>query len=170
MQLPGYFIQLYKYNYWANQLTLKSAETLSPDQFFQPQGHGWDSVQRTLVHMMNAEWIWLQRWQGDSPREWLPFDDFPTVAAIRAHWADIQREISIFVADQTAESLQKIVAYTNTAGQACQAPLWLLLAHLVNHGTHHRSELSAIFTALGVPHRENDLYYHFLIQSGQMED
>jgi uncharacterized damage-inducible protein DinB len=170
MQLPEYFIHLYKYNYWANQLTLKSAEALSAEQFFQPQGHGWDSVQRTLAHMMNAEWIWLQRWQGNSPKEWLSFDDFPTVASIRTHWAGIQCDVEAFVAEQTPEGLQRVIAYTNTAGQSCQAPLWLLLGHLVNHGTHHRSELSAILTKFDVAHRENDLYYQFMIQSGQMEE
>jgi uncharacterized damage-inducible protein DinB len=170
MHLPEYFVQLYEFNNWANQLTLNSAEALSPDRFFQPQGHGWDSVQRTLVHMMNAEWIWLERWQGNSPREWLPFDDFPTVDAIRTHWAGIKNEQQTFVEDLNPKKLQQTLQYTSSRGIEYQAPLWLLLGHLVNHGTHHRSELSAIFTALGVPHRENDLYYYFLIQSGQMED
>lgn len=170
MILPEYFIQLYEYNNWANQLALKSAEALNADQFFQTQGHGWDSVQRTLVHMMNAEWIWLQRWMGKSPRVWLPFDKFPTVSTIRDHWVGITREQRSFVKQQNPETLLRTVTYTNTDGQACQAPLWLLLGHLVNHGTYHRSELSAIFTAMGVPHRENDWYYQFLIQTGQMED
>jgi uncharacterized damage-inducible protein DinB len=52
----------------------------------------------------------------------------------------------------------------------CQAHLWLLLGHLVNHGTHHRGELTAMFALLEVPHKENDFYYYFLIQDGQMED
>jgi uncharacterized damage-inducible protein DinB len=170
MFLPEYYIQLYAYNNWANQLALKSGEALSPEQFFQPQGHGWDSVQRTLVHMMNAEWIWLERWQGNSPREWLPFEDFQTVDAIRTHWAGITSDQRTFVENLTPEDLRQTLSYTSSRGIAYKAPLWLLLGHLVNHGTHHRAELSAIFTKFGVGHRENDMYYHFLIQTDQMEE
>jgi uncharacterized damage-inducible protein DinB len=170
MKFTEYFIHLFTYNDWANQLTLKSAEALSKEQFFQPQGHGWNSVQRTLVHIMNAEWIWFERWHGNSPREWLSFDDFPTVDAIRRHWAGITHKQRIFLDDLTLEDIQQTLRYTNSRGISYQAPLWLLLGHLINHGTHHRAELSAIFTAFGVGHRENDMYYHYLIQSGQMEE
>jgi uncharacterized damage-inducible protein DinB len=74
------------------------------------------------------------------------------------------------VENLTSKDLQQTLSYVNSSGVAYQAPLWLLLGHLVNHGTHHRAELSAIFTAFGIAHRENDMYYHYLIQSGQMDE
>jgi len=170
MLLPDYFKKLYDYNLWANSRVLNAAEALSQEQLFQELSESWGSVHHTLVHMMNAEWIWLQRWLGHSPREWLPFDDFPNVAAIRGHWVGITSEQMSFVKGQTPGSLQQVLNYTNSRGQACQAPLWLLLGHLVNHGTHHRGELTAMYAMLDIPHKENDYYYYYLIQDGQMED
>jgi len=170
MQLPEYFVKILDYNLWANQRVLNAAERLTEEQFSRKLGESWGSVHHTLVHIMNAEWIWLERWHGNSPREWLPFDDFPTVAALREHWATITSEQLTFVKKQTPESLEQVLSYHNSRGIACQAPLWLLLGHLVNHGTHHRGELTAMFALLDVPHKENDFYYYFLIQDGQMED
>jgi uncharacterized damage-inducible protein DinB len=92
------------------------------------------------------------------------------VAAIREYWVGITNDQITFVEGQTPEGLQQILSYTNSRGEACRAPLWLLLGHLVNHGTHHRGELTAMFALLDVPHKENDFYYYYLIQDGQMED
>jgi uncharacterized damage-inducible protein DinB len=170
MLLPEYFANLYDYNHWANQRVLDAAESLNEEQLFQELGKSWGSVHHTLVHMMNAEWIWLERWKGTSPREWLPFDDFPSVDAIRSYWAGITRDLLSFVEKLTPESLRLTLSYTNSRGIAHQAPLWLLMGHLVNHGTHHRGELTAMFALLEVPHKENDFYYYYLINAGQMED
>lgn len=170
MLLPEYFVKIFDYNLWANRRVLNAAERLTEGQFSRKLGESWGSVYHTLVHIMNAEWIWLERWHGNSPREWLPFEDFPTVAAIREHWVGITSEQLTFVKKQTSESLEQVLSYKNSRGITCQAPLWLLLGHLVNHGTHHRGELTAMFASLDVPHKENDFYYYFLIQDGQMED
>jgi len=170
MLLPEYFVKLYDYNHWANQRVLEAASALSEKQLFQHLSESWGSVHHTLVHMMNAEWIWLERWKGNSPTKWLPFDDFDSVDAIRKHWAGITQEQHTFVEFLSPEGLQKTLKYNNARGQSCQAPLWLLLGHLVNHGTHHRGELTAMFALLDLPHKENDFYYYFLIQDGQMED
>ena len=170
MVTPEYLTQLYDYNYWANHRILEAAEVLTEDQLFRSHGHGWDSIHHTLVHMINAEWIWLERWQGNSPESLPPFEDFPDLAAIRMRWLEVEVDLRTFVSQQTPESLFREVAYTNTRGQALRVPLWQLLVHLANHGTHHRGELAAMLTVLGIPHQENDWYYYFLIKSGQLEE
>jgi uncharacterized damage-inducible protein DinB len=60
MNLPAYLQQLYNYNYWANGRLLDAAEALTEDQLYRQQGHSWGSIHGVLLHMMNAEWIWLR--------------------------------------------------------------------------------------------------------------
>lgn len=168
MKLPEYFISLYEYNRWANGLMLEAAAALTLDQLFYEHGHSWGSVHGVLVHMMSAEWIWLRRWQGESPNTVLNPVDFPDLQALRLRWNKIESELSAFVTSQTEESLQRPVAYTNTRGQPYTLPLWQLMAHLVNHGTHHRGELAAMFALLEASHPEDELYRYYLGKSGQM--
>jgi uncharacterized damage-inducible protein DinB len=170
MITPEYLILLYDYNSWAKNRVLSATATLTEEQLFASHGHGWDSIHNTLVHMMNAEWIWLERWKGTSPRSVLPFEYFPDLAAIRMRWLEVETDLRIFVSQQTPESLLREVNYTSTRNLTFHVPLWQLMVHVINHGTHHRGELAAMLAVLEIPHKEDDLYFYFLIQSGQMED
>jgi uncharacterized damage-inducible protein DinB len=44
------------------------------------------------------------------------------------------------------------------------------MAHLANHGTHHRGELAAMFAMLAAPHPEDDWLIYLLSQSGQIKE
>ena len=55
------------------------------------------SVQGTLVHLLWAEWIWLERWLGRSPKQVFGTGDFPDLAAIEERLATIQRGQEAFI-------------------------------------------------------------------------
>ncbi len=167
MDLPEYLRQLYEYHYWANRRILTAAGPLTAEQLHQQQGQSWGSVHGTLLHMMNAEWIWLRRWNGESPRAFLSPDDYPTLPALRERWDELEGEMLAFVAAQTQPSLERVLTYTTTAGQARSLILWQAMAHVPNHGTHHRAELAAMLASMSVPHPENDLNRYFLEKTGQ---
>jgi uncharacterized damage-inducible protein DinB len=59
--------QLYDYNGWADRWILTVASILASDDFIRPMGNSFSSVRDTLAHILSAEWIWLERWQGRSP-------------------------------------------------------------------------------------------------------
>ena len=104
----------------------------------------------TLVHIMGAEWVWLERWKGNSPKALLPAAEFSTVSSIRNRWAEIERDQRGFIAGVTEELLKKIIAYTNLKGNPYRYPLWQILQHLVNHSTYHRGQIITMLRQLGV--------------------
>jgi uncharacterized damage-inducible protein DinB len=169
MKLTEYLQHLYNYNYWANHRILYAAERLTEEQLHQQQGHSWGSIHATLLHMMNAEWIWLQRWKGESPRVFPSLADYPTLAALRERWRELEAEVRTFVADQTQQSLLEVITYTSTVGETFSMALWKMLVHVPNHNTHHRGELAAMFASLDAPHPEEDWLHYFLEMSGQRE-
>ena len=81
---------------WSAGLSRKVAG-LAPGQLTEGAGASYGSVRDTLVHTMSAQWIWLQRWKGVSPRAMLSAGDFPDLGAIRTHWAALERETREFV-------------------------------------------------------------------------
>ena len=166
MDLPEYLRQLYDYHYWANHRVLTAAERLTDEQLHQQQGQSWGSVHGTLLHMMNAEWIWLRRWNGESPRAFFSPDDYPTLAALRERWNELEAEMLAFVAAQAQPSLERALVFTTTVGQARSLLLWQAMAHVPNHGTHHRAELAAMLASLNVPHPEDELSRYFLEKTG----
>ena len=56
--------ELNDYSRWANRRTLAATAQLDSDKFTRSMGNSFSSVRDTLAHILGAEWIWLERWQG----------------------------------------------------------------------------------------------------------
>jgi uncharacterized damage-inducible protein DinB len=67
-------------------------------------------------------------------------EEFPTVAALHARWMEEDALLMAFVARLTDESLNTELEYTSTEGGRHKRVVWETMAHLVNHGTQHRTE------------------------------
>ena len=61
--------QLFTYTEWANDLAMEAAAKLPDEGLHRDFGISHKSIFGTLVHMAGAEWIWLARWNGYSPRD-----------------------------------------------------------------------------------------------------
>ena len=140
---------LYKYNQWANAKILNTAANVTQEHFVAPASFPHGGLRGTLVHALFAEWIWRKRWEGTSPTNRLKPEDFPTVEALHTRWLEEERQLMDFVDAVTDESLNGTFSYTNTSGKTFTRVLWQAMAHLVNHGTQHRTEAAAILTDLG---------------------
>ena len=141
---------LYEYNRGCNARILGAASTLTAQKFRAPGlfPHGGlrharpRPVRRTGVRM---------RWQGTAPEfhSRLKPEEFPTVAALHARWMEEDALLMAFVARLTDESLNTDLEYTSTEGGRHKRVVWETMAHLVNHGTQHRTEAAAMLTAFG---------------------
>ena len=69
MSIAAALRTLYDYNAWANARILEASARLSREQLVSGvRGANFESVRGTLVHTMAAQWLYLERWQGRSPR------------------------------------------------------------------------------------------------------
>lgn len=156
---PALIRSLYRYNAWANQRLLATARRLPPARSTEPLGGSFGSVLATLGHILHAEQIWLGRWLGRSqPPDPPPASD---LASLTARWTEHQAELDRFLDDLTSERLVAPLSYTTTGGQSFTQPLWQPLLHVVNHGTHHRSEAADLLTRLGHPPPPLDLIVYY---------
>lgn len=145
---------VYAYNAWANARILDTAALLDRDAF--PVQHpGAGSLRDILVHTAWAQWIWLRRWQGESPGERWDAADFPDLPTLRSRWADVETATARYLAALDAGELDRDISYVNFAGQTWRYPLWQMLLHQVNHATQHRSEAALLLTQAG--HSPGDL-------------
>jgi uncharacterized damage-inducible protein DinB len=150
---------MYRYNAWANAQVLSMAARVTPSQLVAGGGASYDSLRDTLVHTMVAQWLYLERWHGRSPRSMPQGQDFADVAAIRERWDEIERETAAFVAGVTDARLAETIAYLNFKGERWAYPLWQQMLHQVNHATQHRSEAAVMLTQFGHSPGLLDLLY-----------
>ena len=65
---------------------------------------------------------------------------------LRTHWDELEAEQRAFVTSLGTAELSRTLDYKATNGTPFAQPLWQLLQHVVNHATHHRSEVAAMLT------------------------
>jgi uncharacterized damage-inducible protein DinB len=139
----------YRYNSWANGRAFEAVSQLSPEAFVKDLESSFASVRDTLVHIIWAEWIWLQRWNGVSPHTVFQPIHFSSPDAVRARWSEVEAEQRTFVDAVTSERLLTVVRYVNLIGQTWEYPLWRQMYHVVNHSTYHRGQLTTMLRQLG---------------------
>jgi len=151
---------LFRYNSWANERILRAAEQASAQEFIAASNFPHGGLRGTLFHALFAEWLWRRRCEGASPTEWLRAEDFPTVQSLRERWRQEESNLNAFLEALTDEKLNGPLEYKTTKSVAMREPLmWTVLAHVVNHGTQHRSEAAAMLTDLGCSPGDIDLIF-----------
>lgn len=146
---PEYIHTLIEYNYWARDRVLVSAEQLTPEQLARQLGSSFGSVLDTLVHMYFAEWIWYQRWRGESPTAGPDRSGLVSVAALRDAWRPLEAQIRTHVESLGPEGLSRVIHYRLLSGQPGVSSYWQMIAHVVNHGSYHRGQVAAMLRILG---------------------
>ena len=135
---------------------------VTQEQFLAPASFPHGGLRGTLVHALFAEWIWRNRWEGTSPTVRLKPDDFPTFEALRARWTEEEKLLMAFVENVTEERLNSKFSYKATDGTPHERILWHAMAHLVNHGTQHKTEAAAMLTDFGQSPGDIDMIFYFI--------
>jgi uncharacterized damage-inducible protein DinB len=139
--------ELYAYHRWANRRLFDVAAALGEEACGRDVGKqfSFPTLRRMFAHVYGADAVWLARWKGSSPTA-LPGSDIATMAELRSTWDTLEREQRAFVDALTPADRARDVPYKNTEGTAFHTPLGVLVQHVANHATHHRSEVATMLT------------------------
>lgn len=152
---------LFEYNSWANHRTLDSCNALSNEQFTRDLGSSFKSIRDTLAHTCDVEWLWLERFHGRSHPGMPPATNYPDLAALRARWEDVERDLNDFVAALSESDLTRSYEFKTTQGVPQAQPGWQMLQHLANHGTYHRGQIATMLRQLGSKAQGTDMIFFY---------
>jgi uncharacterized damage-inducible protein DinB len=132
---------LFDYDRWATTHVLDVAVGVDEATWSTPNEIGDRGLGGILVHALGAHQRWrhgLSGAPGPGPR---PEDgQLPTIEELRVAWDIEWPAMDAWLAtldDAKMDAIEDGVTY------------WQMLAHVVNHGTQHRSEAAAILTTAG---------------------
>jgi len=140
---------LYDYHYWANGKLLAVVSQLTPAQFTQPVAGSYGSVRSTLVHVLSAEWGWLDRCGGPARGDRLKPEDYPTFDSLVQVWSRVEGFVRAFLAGLHDGDLAREVRFAIGGGPQHAVPLGDLMRHSVVHATHHRGQVALLLRQLG---------------------
>ena len=160
---------LYDYHRWANRRLFEVVAGPGEETAARGLGSQWSvpSLKGMLAHIYGADWIWLERWKGQSPTAIPGAADFATLGDLRRTWDGFEVEQRRFIEGLVPEDLGRPLAYRGTDDRAWTTPLWQLLQHVANHATHHRSEVATMITVVAGSPPPTDLIVWQRITSGQ---
>jgi uncharacterized damage-inducible protein DinB len=141
--------KLFDFGRWANAKVLESVSALSAEEYARPLGGSFGSVEGTLVHLYGADWVWLERFYGKSPRALPGSDGAATLDALKEKWKAVEEGQQVFLSTLTPARLEEPLSYVNFAGESWTYPLGEALLHVVNHGTYHRGQIATLLRQLG---------------------
>ena len=144
----------YAYNSWAASRLLDSLESLTAAELVAPGCSGHGSIRDTLAHFMGTQWGWVSWFDGSLTMSQayalrIPGDSLDTIAAARNRWLPIDKQATTLVNGLTEEKLKDIWSWTIPTGGSDSLPLWRLLFHVANHGTHTRAQMVAAIRRAG---------------------
>jgi uncharacterized damage-inducible protein DinB len=152
---------LFDYGYWANRKVFDVVSQLTTEEYTRAVAGSYGSVRNTLVHIMSAEWGWLDRCGGPQRGPALNAADYPTFAVLRDQWTKIEDHMRTFLAALRDEDLDRIVEFTLGPTGKRAMPVGELLHHAANHAVHHRGQVALLLRALGhAPGNFDVLFYY----------
>ena len=169
---------LYAYNLWSNRRMFSTLDKLSDQQFTSVIQSSFPSIQESVMHIFGAEWIWLRRWKGTSPRADGPFylpnlmqkhgvavETLSTVSGLRSFADSLEQERQEFLRSLTDDDLHAPLRYNGSDGKEFSMPLAKLLQHVVNHGTYHRGQVTTLLRQVGAETISLDLVFFYREQA-----
>jgi len=147
---------LYEFDRWAMLRVLESVAALTPEQFTKDLGASFGGVHGTLVHVLSADRVWLNRWLG-KPAAPLKSEDIPTIEVLKKQWDSYSLELGNLLRTLTEDKLSAPCSYSDFKGTPNAQILWQQMQHKVNHSTYHRGQVVAMLRQLGAKAQGTDL-------------
>ncbi len=143
-------LQYAKYNLWANNLMIEALLKLSAEQLDMELVSSFNTIRKTFVHCLSAEYVWLQRLQlvehpiflANEPER--PFEDNCK------HWAEVSKDTIAFIEKQFDDEALKHMVQFYRGKTAYKMPVWQILQHVFNHNTYHRGQLVTMMRQAGI--------------------
>ena len=161
MNAHHHFATLARYNAWATRRLLDAVAALDDGDYRRDVGLFFKSIHGTLNHLLVGEHLlWFRRFaEGVSPMLALDDEAEPDRARLAERLLEGAARWQPLIEGWPAERFDGVLRYTTMRGNSVSLPFATTLAHVFNHGTHHRGQITAAVTALGQSCPVLDLVY-----------
>lgn len=137
--MKAYFLKLFTYDLWAFAQLLETVRSHQIED---------ETILLWLNHVLNAQANWYNRCGEEiytrGVWELVPNDQLATDAR------DFHEKWTALITETDDAAFERMIDYQNSTGTAYQSSLQDILAHVINHGTHHRAQIAARLREMGI--------------------
>lgn len=169
MSSLDHFRLMAPYNAWMNTKVYDAAKRLTDQELVRDRGAFFGSILGTLNHLVASDLIWFGRLTAHPPfADRIDLAGLPRPASVRFIVSEqlaelrpvrerIDHMIIGFIDGLGDADIAEAFDYQRTDGTHQRKLLSCVLSHIFNHQTHHRGQVTTLFTQAGVDVGVTDL-------------
>jgi uncharacterized damage-inducible protein DinB len=138
-----------RFNQWATGQILDETVPLPSEQLMKDLGGSFSCVYNTLIHLYRADCIWYDRLNGVPTAALDAYEAPGCTYDLQAAWNEMLGKMVAWAEPLSEEDWNRDRTYKTLAGVPMVTPLWQMVLHIVNHGTHHRGQITHMLRQLG---------------------
>jgi uncharacterized damage-inducible protein DinB len=174
MSLTNHSLQNYDYHVWANRKIFKHLTELPRDLYTKEIQSVFSSISDAAAHIYLVDNVWLTVLSGHS---------FEETVRMRDQWIEETKGASLEEMEKLYDKLterfrdffrkagdmETVSSYSHPRLGTLNASYAELIQHIVNHGTYHRGNITAMLRQLGHPGVPTDFVF-YLFETKKRED
>lgn len=166
-------LQLYDYNEWANTQIFNRLKELPKDVYRQEVQSVFSSISHVLAHVYLSDLGWIEVFSGKSMDDSLMLQEqlkeetvSKGIEEMEAMFLKLSDRYKLFL--NKMENSDKPLVIENPNGDLMETSVFEQVPHVVNHGTYHRGNITAMLRQMGYVSIPTD--YGLYLYLKQMEN
>lgn len=135
---------------WACRTLTDKLRQVDESILYSETNSSFASIAKTLLHVWDAEVIWLSRLNGISPTDWPSKNFNGTASDLFNGLEQSSKDLLQFIETKDDQFLQQSIQYKNLKGDTFEESASGILFHVVNHGTYHRGQIITLLRGYGI--------------------
>lgn len=147
-------LQIYGYHKWANQRVFEHLKKLPDEVYDQEIKSVFSSIQVVVVHMYQADGMWLSVMSGDPFARTMKIikqlkkkSEARNLGDMELLYEDLYAQYKAFLIGH--DDLDKNLTIEHPKFGKLETPVSEMVQHVVNHGTYHRGNITAMLRQQG---------------------
>lgn len=147
-------VQFFEYHIWATEKLLNYVEDSIPELYTEKIDSVFSSIQEAFEHIYTIDNLWFSRMQENI--QTTKNASFLTIAEAKEKFRTLHNVMHSYL---KAVDEGNIVVYKNSVGESFEDTIHDIMIHVVNHGTYHRGNITAMIRSLGFKSISTDLIF-----------
>jgi uncharacterized damage-inducible protein DinB len=157
--------ELWGYHHWANRWLFDVTRALGEAAAGRDMGPHFSepTLRELFAHIYGADRFWLRHRRGEPQGDAGPGYglDMRTLAELGPRRDELEAEQRRFLDALSKADLGRVVEVKAPDGIAAPRLFGMMLLHVPNHATHHRSEIATMLTIAGSPPPETGIHSYY---------
>ncbi|MDF2962489.1 MAG: damage-inducible protein DinB [Paenibacillus sp.] len=165
--------QLYEYNVWANEQIFNRLKELPKDVYRQEVQSVFSSLSNVLAHVYLSDLGWIEVFSGKSMNHALVLaeqlkeqTESKGIEEMEAMFFELAERYKSYLNQK--ENIEKPLVIEHPSGDLMKSSVSEIVLHVVNHGTYHRGNITAMLRQIGYASVTTDYgVYSYLKTKGE---